>query len=76
MFQEPGLEWSPWFRGIMDLGGFEWWEDLGTTLEGKHCYSDVTFFDPPQAHYGKYNLPSHDRLTGVLSSTEAKVKSH
>jgi isopentenyl-diphosphate delta-isomerase len=76
MFEEPGLEWSPWFRGIMDLGGFEWWEDLEATLEGKHCYSDVTFFDPPQAHYGKYNLPSHDRLTGVLSSTEAKVKSH
>lgn len=76
MFEDPGLEWSPWFRGIMDLGGFEWWEDLGATLEGKHCYSDVTFFDPPQAHYGKYNLPSHDRLTGVLSSTEAKVKLH
>lgn len=76
MFQQPGLEWSPWFRGIMDLGGFEWWNELEATLDGKHCYSEVTFFDPPQDHYGKYNLPSHDRLTGVLTSKEAKVKSN
>jgi isopentenyl-diphosphate delta-isomerase type 1 len=76
MFDEPELEWSPWFRGIMDLGGFEWWQDLEATLKGEHCYSDVTFFDPPLEHYGNYNLASHGRLTGVLSSTEAEVKSN
>lgn len=68
MFEEPDLEWSPWFRGIMDLGGFDWWYDLDATLQGKNICEKVTFFDPPQEHYGKYNLASHDRLTGVLSN--------
>lgn len=71
MFEEPGLEWSPWFRGIMNLSGFEWWNDLEATLEGKHCHSEVTFFDPPQDHFASFNLPSHDRSTGVLSNQVA-----
>jgi isopentenyl-diphosphate delta-isomerase len=75
MLDEPGLQWSPWFRGIMDLGGFEWWEDLDDTLEGKHCYSEVIFFDPPKDHFASVNLPSHDRSTGVLSN-EVAAKSN
>lgn len=74
MFDEPDLMWSPWFRGIMDRGGFAWWEDLEATLEGKNTQEDIDFFDPPTEHVASYNLPSHGKLTGVLTSTGAAVE--
>jgi isopentenyl-diphosphate delta-isomerase len=69
MMAEPGLLWSPWFRGIMDRGGFAWWEDLEGGLSGKYTNTDVIFFDPPAEHMASYNKPSHGRKTGVLSSS-------
>jgi isopentenyl-diphosphate delta-isomerase len=69
MMEDPDLLWSPWFRGIMNRGGFDWWADLRGSLQGKYTNLDVTFFDPPKEHYASYNLPSHERKTGVLSSS-------
>jgi isopentenyl-diphosphate delta-isomerase type 1 len=73
MFEEPGLLWSPWFRGIMENGGFYWWERLEETMEGKHTNDQVTFFDPPPEHMASYNLPKHDRFTGVHNSPVASA---
>jgi isopentenyl-diphosphate delta-isomerase type 1 len=67
MMEEPGLLWSPWFRGIMDRGGWDFWADLEGSLAGKYTNEEVTFFDPPKEHVASYNLPSHGRETGVLS---------
>lgn len=69
--EEP-LKWSPWFQGIMERGGFDWWENLQDALEENpssniYCNKDVTFFDPPLNFVASYNLPSHGRRTGVLS---------
>jgi isopentenyl-diphosphate delta-isomerase len=67
MMQDPSLSWSPWFLGIMERGGFAWWEDLEASLAGENTNSDVTFFDPTPEHYANYNLPTHTRETGVMS---------
>jgi isopentenyl-diphosphate Delta-isomerase len=67
MFQNPKLRWSPWFRGIMESGGFDWWEDLTCTMEGKNTHSKIHFFDPPIEHWANYNDRSHRRSTGVMS---------
>ena len=67
--EEPGLLWSPWFRGIMDRGCWDWWADLDGSLAGKYTNKEVTFFDPPAEHCATYNLPSHTRQTGVLPVT-------
>jgi isopentenyl-diphosphate delta-isomerase type 1 len=61
--------WSPWFRGIMERGGWDWWTDLKGSLAGKYTNKDIIFFDPPAAHMARWNLPSHTRTTGVLSSS-------
>lgn len=61
---------SPWFKGIMENGGFDWMEDLDGALGGKYTNQDITYFDPPREHYASYNLDSHDRTTGVLKSKE------
>lgn len=62
--------WSPWFSGIMERGGFEWWGDLDEALkapDSKYCNRRITFFDPPKNHFGSFNIPSaHNRETGVL----------
>jgi len=68
MMQDPQNIWSPWFLGIMERGGFDWWADLKNSLEGKNTNMDVTFFDPDPAFVAEYNLPSHTRTTGVVSS--------
>ena len=68
MMTDPDLLWSPWFRGIMDRGAFDWWDDMEGSLAGKYTNEHVAFFDPPPAHYASYNLPAHGRLTGVLSA--------
>lgn len=68
MMEDPALKWSPWFCGIMEKGGFAWWEDLENTLQGKHTTDKVVFFDPPKEHFANYNQPSHTRQTGVYSS--------
>jgi len=72
MMEEPGLLWSPWFRGIMDRGGWDWWADLEGSLAGKYTNEKVVFFDPPVEHVAHYNLPSHDRETGVLSNIKGE----
>jgi hypothetical protein len=68
MMNDPDLLWSPWFLGIMERGGFRWWEDLERALQGEYTNADVDFFDPPKEHFAAYNKASHTRLTGVLSS--------
>ena len=71
MRKDPDLLWSPWFLGIMDHSGFDWWSDLKGSLDGKYTHDTVHFFDPPVEHMATYNLPTHDRQTGVLQPTEA-----
>jgi len=66
MMKEPGLLWSPWFCGIMERGGWDWWADLEGSLAGKYTNDKVTFFEPPEEHRANYNLPEHTRKTGVL----------
>lgn len=63
------LLWSPWFIGIMERGGFDWWKDINNTLNGKYTNTDITFFNPPIEHYATFNEnPLHNRNTGVLST--------
>lgn len=71
MLKDPTLRWSPWFLGIMERGGWDWWADLDGALNGKYTNDSVTFFDPPSHHTGQYNLATHTRQTGVLSSDSA-----
>jgi isopentenyl-diphosphate delta-isomerase type 1 len=67
LYQQPStLTWSPWFVGIMERGGFDWWKDLEATLQGENTNRDIQFFDPLPDHVASYNLPSHTRTTGVL----------
>jgi len=73
MMEDPSLTWSPWFLGIMERGGFAWWEDLANSLAGKNTNADVTFFDPVSAFVADYNLPSHTRQTGVLPSSSSST---
>lgn len=68
MFKDPSLLWSPWFMGIMERGGFEWWEHLDQAMAGDYTNDQITYFDPPSYHMAPYNIPSHTKLTGVLSS--------
>ena len=67
MLQEGGRRWSPWFIGIMERGGYEWWDDLDAALTpgGPFVDKSIDFFDPPSEHVAAYHLPSHGRLTGV-----------
>lgn len=75
MMKEPHRRWSPWFRGIMDRGGWQWWADLEGSLRGDYTNTDIVFFDPPAEHVAAYNRADHSRLTGVLSSsTSTSVK--
>ena len=69
MFQDPNLLWSPWFRGIMDRGGFDWWEQLPKAMTGIYTNDQITYFDPPLIHAAPYNLPTHTKSMGVLSTT-------
>ena len=66
MRNEPDLLWSPWFLGIMDHSGWDWWADLDKSIAGKNTEEEVHFFDPPPEHMASYNLDSHTRQTGVL----------
>jgi isopentenyl-diphosphate delta-isomerase len=61
--------WSPWFRGIMDRGGWTWWENLPDALRGKYTSREIVYFDPPARHVARYNLPSHGRTTGVWKAS-------
>jgi isopentenyl-diphosphate delta-isomerase type 1 len=70
MMKEPDQLWSPWFVGIMERGGWDWWADLQGSFDGKYTNKDVTFFDPPPDHFADFNLPTHGRLTGVISRLE------
>mmetsp|Transcript_31538 Transcript_31538/g.36800 ORF Transcript_31538/g.36800 Transcript_31538/m.36800 type:complete len:316 (-) Transcript_31538:206-1153(-) len=47
---------SPWFRGIMENGGFQWMENLDGALEGEYCNENIYYFDPPPEHYASYNI--------------------
>jgi isopentenyl-diphosphate Delta-isomerase len=68
MMQDPSLRWSPWFLGIMERGGWDWWEALDSgALTGKFTNDRITYFDPPPQHVAQYNLPEHTPLTGVLA---------
>lgn len=61
---------SPWFRGIMENGGFEWMADINGALDGKYCNRNIHYFDPPCEHYASFNTNSHDKYTGVFDSSE------
>ena len=67
MMKDPDLRWSPWFLGILERGGFEWWEDMDRSLAGANTNHRVEFFDPPPAHVAAYNMDTHRRETGILS---------
>ena len=69
MMKEPDLLWSPWFLGIMERGGFQWWEDMDRSLAGANTNDRVEFFDPPPAHVAAYNKDTHRRETGILSGS-------
>ncbi|KAL7560012.1 hypothetical protein ACA910_013505 [Epithemia clementina (nom. ined.)] len=71
MLEDNNLLWSPWFRGFMDRGIWDWWADMDGSLAGKYTNDNVDFFDPPPEHFASYNLPSHGRLTGVLPSSSS-----
>ena len=71
MFEDPSLLWSPWFLGIMEAGGFDWWQDLDNTMAGKNTENEIHFFDPPAEHFASYNKQSHTRTTGVMSAVES-----
>ena len=76
MMERPGGLWSPWFRGIMDRGGWDWWRDLPNSLAGTHTSKDIVYFDPPQEHWASYNLESHSRTTtGVWKATSSSSSS-
>jgi len=68
MYKDDDLLWSPWFKGIMERGGFEFWEHLDEALEvdSNWINRDIVFFDPPIEHCAEYNLPDHGKETGVL----------
>lgn len=68
MYNDDSLLWSPWFKGIMERGGFELWENIDEAMEAdsKWINEDITFFDPPVEHSADYNLPEHGKDTGVL----------
>ncbi|KAG7359279.1 isopentenyl-diphosphate delta-isomerase [Nitzschia inconspicua] len=72
MYHRPDLTWSPWFVGIMERGGFDWWDDLDATLKGTNTNTDIQFFDPLPDHVASYNLDTHTRTTGVLSQSAAE----
>mmetsp|Transcript_13728 Transcript_13728/g.38654 ORF Transcript_13728/g.38654 Transcript_13728/m.38654 type:complete len:324 (+) Transcript_13728:137-1108(+) len=65
LYNRSDLTWSPWFVGIMERGGFDWWEDLENTLQGKNTNTEIQFFDPLPYHVATYNSPEHTRQTGV-----------
>jgi len=67
MLGEDGLRWSPWFIGIMDRGGWTWWDDLHEAMreESRFFSKEIISFEPPREHHGVFNLPSHDESTGV-----------
>jgi isopentenyl-diphosphate Delta-isomerase len=71
MRRDPSLLWSPWFLGILDRGGYDWWANLDDALSGAYTNDVVTYFDPPDLHVGQYNLASHTRQTGVLKATKS-----
>lgn len=70
MYGDNDLLWSPWFVGIMERGGWEWWEKLDESLEGKFTNREITYFDPPPEHVARYNLPDHPKSTGVLKAVK------
>jgi isopentenyl-diphosphate delta-isomerase type 1 len=74
MYHQPNLMWSPWFVGIMERGGFDWWADLENTLQGQNTNTDIQFFDPLPDHVASYNLDRHTRTTGVLKQMSAAEK--
>lgn len=69
IYDDNSCIWSPWFVGIMERGGFHWWEHVQDSLQGKFVNKDIVFFDPPKKFWAEYNLPTHTSLTGVLSTT-------
>jgi isopentenyl-diphosphate delta-isomerase type 1 len=71
MFEDPSLKWSPWFRGIMEGGAFDWWKDLDNSMAGKNTHAEVHFFDPPADHHASYNTDTHTRTTGVMVAVNA-----
>jgi isopentenyl-diphosphate delta-isomerase type 1 len=73
--EEEEVLWSPWFVGIMERGGFDWWDDLEHTLRGKYTSNEITYFDPPARHVATYNLPHHGRTTGVAGVANRTVAS-
>jgi len=64
---DKSLRWSPWFVGIMERGGWDYWAELEEALKegGRFVTNDIVFFDPPDEFKAKYNLESHTKETGV-----------
>lgn len=69
--KEGNLLWSPWFKGIMEKGGFEMWEHLNEAIApgSRFCNNSITYFDPPFEHKASYNLDEHSReRTGIFEA--------
>ncbi|GMI02018.1 hypothetical protein TrVE_jg11504 [Triparma verrucosa] len=63
MFEDPDMLWSPWFKGIMDRKGYEYWNNLDAIVSsGNDEYVDkeIRYFDPDREFYADYNLKSED----------------
>lgn len=73
MLADPSLRWSPWFVGIMERGGWEYWDHLDEALQegSRFVTRDIIFFDPPDEFKASYNLDSHGRETGVRQLQQA-----
>lgn len=67
IFNENDLKWSPWFLGIMERGGWFWWDNLQDALEGKLATKEIEYFDPPKDFWASFNLDGHDKHVGILS---------
>jgi len=67
MINNKQLKWSPWFLGIMERGGWAWWDHLQDALEGKLSTTKIEFFDPPKEFWASFNYLDHDKYLGVLS---------
>lgn len=75
-YQDVDKLWSPWFRGIMDRGGFEWWDSLDEIISAeseelcRFTNPKITFFSPPIEHHAVFNAinEKENQHIGVLSN--------
>ena len=60
MLDDDTMSWSPWFRGIMELKGWDYWSKVdeimdSETLKEGCLDASIHYFDPPKEFYANYN---------------------